>query len=138
MKEWIETTGTTLQIAIPTCAFALTVWKKDKNGFVQMLFVLCIVLTITHTIKILIPAPRPTGNALNSFPSGHTAAAFAGTVFLALRYGWKYCLVFAPFAFFVAFSRLYAHKHWPIDVIASIILCIIVGLICVRKIPDRS
>lgn len=131
--SWVEITGTIIQIAIPTYAFVPTIWKKDKNGFVQMVIILMTVIAITHFLKFIIPAPRPMGNALNSFPSGHTAAAFVGTVFLTIRYGWKYCLIFGPLACFVAFSRLYAHRHWPIDIIASIILCLIAGLLCVRK-----
>lgn len=133
LNDWVEIIGTIVQIAIPAYAFVPILWKKDKAGFMQMAIVLLAVIAITHTLKFVVAEQRPTGNALNSFPSGHTAAAFIGAVFLTIRYGWKYGLIFAPLAFFVAFSRLYAHRHWPIDIIASIILCILAGLLCVRK-----
>lgn len=133
INRWVAIIGTIIQIAIPAYALVPILWKKDKDGFIQMLIVLLAVIAITHILKHIILEPRPNGIEFNSFPSGHTALAFVGVVFLTIRYGWKYCLIFAPLAFFVAFSRLYAHKHWPIDIIASIILCIIAGLLCVRK-----
>ena len=75
------------------------------------------------TIKLLID-----GLSDNSFPSGHTIAAFEACV--ALLCGNKKLGVPAVFmAFLVAFSRLYLYVHYPTDVIASIVLGSILAVI---------
>ena len=75
------------------------------------------------TIKLLID-----GLSDNSFPSGHTIAAFEACV--ALLCGNKKLGVPAVImAFLVAFSRLYLYVHYPTDVIASIVLGSILAII---------
>ena len=75
------------------------------------------------TIKLLID-----GLSDNSFPSGHTIAAFEACV--ALLCGNKKLGVPAVImAFLVAFSRLYLYVHYPTDVIASIVLGSILAVI---------
>ena len=61
-----------------------------------------------------------------SFPSGHTAAAFA--VVFALRFSgsplWRPALALAAVT---AFSRLYLYVHWPTDVLGGVLLGAAVG-----------
>ena len=66
----------------------------------------------------------PPGDA--SFPSGHTAAAFA-VVFALKTAGsslWRPALVLAAVT---AFSRLYLYVHWPTDVLGGILRGAAVG-----------
>ena len=66
----------------------------------------------------------PPGDA--SFPSGHTAAAFA-VVFALKTAGsplWRPALALAAVT---AFSRLYLYVHWPTDVLGGILLGAAVG-----------
>ena len=68
------------------------------------------------TIQLLI-----SGLSDNSFPSGHTIAAFEASV--ALLCGNKKLGIPAVIlAVLVAFSRLYLYVHYPTDVFASVIL----------------
>ena len=56
----------------------------------------------------------------NSFPSGHTTAAFALWFALALavkKKGWS--LVFFCVAFLVGYSRMYLSQHFLVDVVAG-------------------
>ncbi|MBI4991401.1 phosphatase PAP2 family protein, partial [Candidatus Gottesmanbacteria bacterium] len=61
-----------------------------------------------------------------SFPSGHTALAFAAAYILAKEHKkwsrWYYLL-----AFLIAFSRIYLGKHYPSDVLFGIIIGISIG-----------
>lgn len=66
----------------------------------------------------------PPGDA--SFPSGHTAAAFA-VVFALKSAGsplWRPALILAAVT---AFSRLYLYVHWPTDILGGILLGAAVG-----------
>ena len=72
-------------------------------------------------LPLLVPPP---GDA--SFPSGHTAAAFA--VVFALRTAgsplWRPALALAAVT---AFSRMYLYVHWPTDILGGVLLGAAVG-----------
>lgn len=130
--KWIGVLGTALQIIIPCYVLVPVLWKQDTTGLWQFIRMLVIVLSITYILKFTVPETRPSGGSM-SFPSGHTAGAFIGAVFLAIRYGLRYFLISTPLALFVGFSRLYVNAHWPIDVITAILLCTVVGMCFVKK-----
>ncbi len=73
------------------------------------------------SLKSLTKVERPDGTA-NSFPSGHTATAFAGAEFLwqeykdvSVWYGISGYIVATGTGFF----RIYNNKHWLTDVAAG-------------------
>ena len=63
-----------------------------------------------------------------SFPSGHTIASFEACTALMLG-NKKFGIPATILAILVAFSRLYLYLHYPTDVIASIILGTLFGII---------
>jgi len=63
-----------------------------------------------------------------SFPSGHAAnnAAVATVLILFFpRWGWLYL----PIALLISYSRIYTGSHWPLDVLAGILLGVLGGWI---------
>ncbi len=63
-----------------------------------------------------------------SFPSGHTIASFEACTALMLG-NKKFGIPATVLAVLVAFSRLYLYLHYPTDVIASVILGTLFGIL---------
>jgi membrane-associated phospholipid phosphatase len=87
-------------------------------------------------LKQLIAAPRPkvffseasyayffeglTRSGFSSFPSGHTASAFALATLLSLHTDKRYLAVlYFSFAIVIGYSRVYLGQHFPKDVLAG-------------------
>jgi undecaprenyl-diphosphatase len=67
----------------------------------------------------------------HSFPSGHSATAFAcATVLASLAPRWR--VPFFVLAALIALSRLYNGVHYPTDVVAGSALGVVVGLAVLR------
>ncbi|MEP6677101.1 MAG: phosphatase PAP2 family protein [Ferruginibacter sp.] len=73
-------------------------------------------------LKLSTKIIRPDGSADNSFPSGHTATAFAAAAFLQKEYKnvspWYGIAGYAA-ATFTGILRIYNNKHWVSDVVAG-------------------
>ncbi|MFD3325927.1 bifunctional phosphatase PAP2/diacylglycerol kinase family protein [Streptomyces sp. NPDC058701] len=83
-------------------------------------------------VRQLSTQPRTT-----SFPSGHSASAFAFAAGLALESpGWG--AVVAPVAASVAFSRVYTGVHYPSDVVAGAALGVAAGFVVRRLARDAQ
>jgi membrane-associated phospholipid phosphatase len=68
----------------------------------------------------------------NSFPSGHTATAFAmATVLVLLVEDKRLQLPFLLLAFLVGFSRVYLGQHFLLDVLVGALIGIVCGIGCV-------
>jgi len=93
---------------------------KDRTILLLMsqMFTQGAVFSLKGQTRIL----RPDGSAYNSFPSGHTATAFANAEFMRLEYKdvspWY---GFAGYAVATAtgLMRMYNNKHWFNDVVAG-------------------
>ncbi len=92
------------------------------NGTVMLLKSELIMLAITYPLKKFIAEPRPDTGAPNSFPSGHTAQAFAAATFLSKEYGYKsawYGIGAYTIATGVGVMRMMNNRHWISDVLTG-------------------
>ncbi|MDR1169315.1 MAG: phosphatase PAP2 family protein, partial [Prevotellaceae bacterium] len=77
---------------------------------------------IVHSLKNVSSRVRPDGSANNSFPSGHTAMAFAAAEFLRMEYGHKsvwFSIGGYTAATMVGVGRILNNRHWLSDVVAG-------------------
>lgn len=143
-------------IWLMTAFIFLLIPKMRKTGLTMSISLVLVFVIVNVIIKPLIDRVRPfelSNEILQSiiialpkdpsFPSGHTAAAFAAAVAAYCcdkKYG-TYMLVLAAL---IALSRLYFAVHFPTDVIAGIVVGIAIGVVSyeilkkVKKIVDKE
>ncbi|MFS1931991.1 phosphatase PAP2 family protein [Vibrio splendidus] len=126
------------QIAIPLVAIGATIGHDDKEGVWQATKGIAITAGVTHLLKNTTGVLRPNGSNYQSFPSGHTSAAFSGAAFLHHRYGLKYGIPAYLAASYVGYSRVKNTKHWETDVIAGAALAITVSYLVTSEYKDPN
>jgi membrane-associated phospholipid phosphatase len=122
-KSDVEKIGDVLQYVLPVTAAGMTVAYRDWQGTVLFAKSFAATAVSTWALKKVTNVRRPGGSAsTESFPSGHTSAAFSGASFVQRRYGWRYALPLYAAAAFVAFSRVDANRHRPEEVAAGALI----------------
>ena len=109
-----------LAVGLPTLAAAYTYRARDADGAAQLAWTLGATVGSTEILKHQISALRPDQSDDKSFPSGHTAVAFASARYLDKRYAGQvspYLLYGA--ASLTALARVQADKHYWKDTIAG-------------------
>jgi len=71
----------------------------------------------TQALKFTVQRERPDGSNSVSFPSGHSASAFATATVLQRHYGWKVGVPATVLAAYVATARVHDNKHYLSDVV---------------------
>ncbi len=118
----------------------LLCFKKTRWAGATALIAIALGFVSTNLIlKHLVSRPRPwlevaglqaivTENDPNSFPSGHTTAAFAfaGALWGASPMRWLKWAALAC-AVLMAFSRLYVGVHYPSDVLTGVVIGSLAG-----------
>lgn len=120
---------------------AMLCWKPTRRAGATALCAMVLGLLCTNVVlKHLVSRPRPytvveglipllTSGDPNSFPSGHTCAAFAAGVAwfgTAKKGGWRAAALIQ--AVLMGLSRLYVGVHYPSDVLAGAVIGTLCGL----------
>lgn len=99
---------------------------EGKNDFANRTAILIkselMVGILTFSLKRITAVPRPDTKELTSFPSGHTAQAFAAATFMAKEYGHKsiaYSVAAYTVATGVGAMRIMNNRHWFSDVLVG-------------------
>ena len=72
---------------------------------------------IVQSVKVTVRRERPDASNNLSFPSGHSASAFATATVLQRHYGWKAGLPAYAFGSYVALARMAWNRHHATDVV---------------------
>ena len=118
-KSNTETLGDILAVALPIGAYSVTLYSQDKKGQYQMYQSYGATMATTLALKYTVREKRPDSDNKDSFPSGHTASAFAGASFIHQHYGFKYTIVPYILATYTGYSRVHSNKHFTRDVVAG-------------------
>jgi len=127
-----EKAGDIMQLAIPLAGIGSAYFLDDNIGKKQFWNSYLSTAAFTYFLKITINRERPSGGGM-SFPSGHTASAFSGAMFINNRYGIKYGIPSLLLASFVGYSRVHADKHYWGDVLAGASIGIASNMIFTKK-----
>ncbi len=116
-----------LQFAPAAAVYALNIAGiKGKNNLRDrsIIYIMSnmIANTTVYSLKSTTRQQRPDGSSYSSFPSGHTAEAFASAEFLRQEYkdvsSW-YGFAGYTIATATGLLRIYNNKHWLSDVVAG-------------------
>lgn len=117
-----KTYGDVASFAIPAFAAGVSLYKDDEQGLGQLGLGFLLSMGATYGLKKTVHRWRPDRSDDESFPSGHTARAFAGASYLQFRYGSAYGVPMLLASGAVGWSRVDADKHHWTDVIAAGVL----------------
>jgi membrane-associated phospholipid phosphatase len=115
----VRSAGDIIQIALPLGALATTYFKDDNEGMKQLVKSFALSWVTVQGIKYTAERVRPDETSANSYPSGHTQAAFSGAAFFQTRYGAKWGAPAYLLATTTAISRVAADRHFSDDVVAA-------------------
>ncbi|ENM5720389.1 phosphatase PAP2 family protein [Vibrio mimicus] len=134
-KNW-ETLSDIGTYGLVGLAFAMPAYKSDWQGFTQAGLSIATASGVGLVTKSLIDEERPDGSGNDSFPSNHTANAFAAATTLNIRYGWEVGLPAYGVAALSGVGRVEGNKHYWRDVLAGAVLGTVSAWIFTESLDD--
>lgn len=138
--KFLETVGDITQFALPVGAGLVALAHPEYRKAALSLGVAAGIQKIALLfLKKAFPRPRPTGTALDSFPSGHTAGAFLAVGFSASILGKEHpaTLLLFTLATVTGVSRHIAKKHWPSDIAFGAVMGIVFSVSAVYLVRNN-
>ncbi|MSP85940.1 MAG: phosphatase PAP2 family protein [Methylotenera sp.] len=109
-KTWANISDLTA-VTLAGTALVLPAVKDDWEGIREAAYSLGTAEAISLLGKAVVHEERPDHSDNNSFPSGHSAIAFASATTMYKRYGWEAGLPAYALATLTASARVAAKKH---------------------------
>lgn len=119
-------------------AIGVPLAKDDTNGALQAGGSVVAASLVSEGLKEAFPELRPDGSDRKSFPSGHTARAFAAAASLYNRQGQSFGIPALAVATLVGVARVEADKHHWYDAVAGAAIGSAAGFLITRDRPDRT
>ncbi|CAA0100098.1 Uncharacterised protein [Halioglobus japonicus] len=118
-------------------ALLLPAVRDDKEGVYQAAYSIGSAVGISVVGKALVDEERPDNSDNDSFPSGHTANAFASATTLHRRYGWQVGFPAYAVATLTGVARERARKHHWYDVLAGAVIGTATGWFFTDAVNDQ-
>jgi undecaprenyl-diphosphatase len=137
--SWIGSLGV---IWLVIAAVLAVVWRRPSI-FLTVLAADVLADLAAELGKVIVQRHRPFETQIgpksnaHSFPSGHTATAFACATVLA-HFAPRWRVPFFVLATLIAVSRVYNGMHYPTDVLAGAVLGVLIALLLLAAIRRRS
>mgnify|MGYP000032355680 CR=1 FL=1 len=119
-------------------AIGVPLAKGDEHGALQAGGSYAAAQISAFTLKRVFPETRPDGSDRKSFPSGHTATAFASAASIYERQGPKMGIPALAVAGMVGVARVKADKHHWYDAVAGAGIGLASGLLITRKPSEKG
>jgi len=123
--------------ALVAAALGIPAAQGDWQGDLQAGGSILLEYGLVAGLKQAFPEERPDHSDRKSFPSGHTATAFAAAATLENRYGWQVGLPAFALAGFVATARVEARKHHWYDCVTGAAIGTGSGFLLTHRRNDR-
>lgn len=131
--------GDIFQYAVPWAALLWVALDGDQQAAWRWLYIGLVNAIATQVLKQLFNytkfGMRPDGG-MESMPSGHTSSAFMGAFFFYFQYSLSAAILPLIFATLTGYSRIFAKRHWPRDVIAGALLALLVNYLYFYHLPS--
>lgn len=118
-QKGISTASDITALALPVATLAGVLIAKDWEGLKEAALTAVVAGGATYILKLSVREQRPDHSNYKSFPSMHSATAFATAAFLQRRYGWKFGAPAYALAAFTAAGRIAGKKHYWWDCLAG-------------------
>lgn len=119
--------GSKLGGGVPTGVIALGQLLLDRDNGIAHTEAL-VYASLTHNItKFIVQRRRPDRPQRESFPSGHTANAFAAATSLAYAYGWPVGMPAYALSVLVGLSRMSDGVHFTSDILGGALIGVFWG-----------
>ncbi|MBS0289173.1 MAG: phosphatase PAP2 family protein [Proteobacteria bacterium] len=129
------TKSTLVAISIPAIAGVYSLTSGDYEGVKELTLETLLTAQVTVLLKNSVQRTRPNGENDQSFPSGHTAAAFVGASYLHHRYGLRWGVPMYAIAAVIGYERVNVKDHYWSDVIAGAAIGYAAGAFFTAKYP---